>query len=114
MIGLSDGGQSIQPQPLPPCLAVDANGFVWRVYPEGWSMAPNNPDNEPIPGPITYYVPEDPDSKVRWEPDDGERLPRERRVVYIAECPEHGLHGEREDCFVCGGPVEQVPMERRT
>lgn len=30
--------------------------------------------------------------------------------VTIARCPEHGLHGEREDCFVCGGPVEQVAM----
>lgn len=25
-------------------------------------------------------------------------------------CPEHGLHGERDTCFVCDGPVEQVAM----
>lgn len=31
-------------------------------------------------------------------------------VVHIALCAEHGLHGERDECFVCGGPVEQVPM----
>lgn len=31
-------------------------------------------------------------------------------VVTIARCPEHGLHGERTECFVCGGPVEQVRM----
>ena len=31
-------------------------------------------------------------------------------VTYIARCPEHGLHGERTECFVCKGPVEQVPM----
>lgn len=31
-------------------------------------------------------------------------------TVTIARCPEHGLHGERTECFVCGGPVEQVPM----
>lgn len=31
-------------------------------------------------------------------------------TVLIARCPEHGLHGERAECFVCGGPVEQVPM----
>jgi hypothetical protein len=31
-------------------------------------------------------------------------------VVNIARCPEHGLHGERQECFVCGGEVEQVPM----
>lgn len=30
--------------------------------------------------------------------------------VQIARCPEHGLHGERDECFVCGGPVEQVKM----
>lgn len=32
-------------------------------------------------------------------------------VVYIARCPIHGLHGERTECFVCGGPVERVAME---
>lgn len=42
----------------PPKLAVDANGFVWRVYDGGyWSMAPINPDNTPVPGPITFYEP---------------------------------------------------------
>ena len=30
--------------------------------------------------------------------------------VDIAYCPQHGLHGERQECFVCGGPVEQVRM----
>ena len=33
--------------------------------------------------------------------------------VYIARCPEHGLHGQRDSCFVCGGPVEQVPFVER-
>lgn len=33
--------------------------------------------------------------------------------VLIARCPEHGLHGQREACFECGGPVEQVPMVLR-
>lgn len=42
---------------IPPRLAVDANGYCWRVYPEHWSMARTNPDNEPIPEPITYYEP---------------------------------------------------------
>ena len=36
----------------------------------------------------------------------------EAGIVYIARCPEHGLHDERDACFVCGGPVEQVPMRR--
>jgi len=30
-------------------------------------------------------------------------------TVHIARCTEHGLHGERTECFVCAGPVEQVP-----
>lgn len=44
-------------------LAVDGKGYVWRAYTdeEFWSMAPTNPDNSPIPEPITYYVPEQPD-----------------------------------------------------
>jgi hypothetical protein len=46
---------------IPLKLAVDANGFVWRVYSGHWSMAPSNPDNEPepepVPEPITYYEP---------------------------------------------------------
>lgn len=28
----------------------------------------------------------------------------------FARCPKHGLHGCRDTCFVCGGPVEQVFM----
>lgn len=31
-------------------------------------------------------------------------------IVLIARCPEHGLHGERDTCYVCGGAVQQVPM----
>lgn len=31
-------------------------------------------------------------------------------VVEIARCPIHGLHGERDECFECGGPVEKVRM----
>lgn len=31
-------------------------------------------------------------------------------VWRVARCAEHGLHGCRDRCFVCGGPVEQVDM----
>lgn len=31
-------------------------------------------------------------------------------VVLVARCPTHGLHGLRQQCYVCDGPVEQVPM----
>lgn len=44
---------------MPVKLAVDANGFCWRVFADGtWSMARINPDNSPVPQPVTYYVPE--------------------------------------------------------
>lgn len=33
-------------------------------------------------------------------------------VVYIARCAEHGLHGERDECFVCGAMVEHVTFVR--
>lgn len=29
-------------------------------------------------------------------------------IFEIARCPEHGLHGDRRWCFVCGGPVERA------
>lgn len=32
----------------------------------------------------------------------------ERAAFDIARCPEHGIHGQREKCYVCEGPVEQV------
>lgn len=31
-------------------------------------------------------------------------------MTTFARCPDHGLHGERAECFVCGGPVERVPF----
>jgi hypothetical protein len=35
-----------------------------------------------------------------------------QEIVYVAECQIHGLHGERNECFVCGGPVKQVALAR--
>lgn len=42
---------------LPDVVAIDANGYWWRVWGEDpmWSMVPTNPDNSPIPEPVTYY-----------------------------------------------------------
>lgn len=34
-------------------------------------------------------------------------------LVQFACCPVHGLHGQRNECFVCGGEVEQVEMVPR-
>ncbi|MGH7486717.1 MAG: hypothetical protein ACREMY_14120, partial [bacterium] len=61
----SAGGGRAMSQELPEKLAIDGRGFVWRVFAEHWSMAPSNPDNEPIPEPITYYLPEDRDAEER-------------------------------------------------
>lgn len=44
-----------------------------------------------------------PDGRADGPDDDG-------LVVHIARCPDHGLHGARPECFICGGPVEQVAM----
>lgn len=33
-------------------------------------------------------------------------------VAYIAKCAEHGLHGERDECFVCGEPCAQIGYVR--
>ena len=42
---------------LPDAVAIDANGYWWRVWGEDpmWSMVPVNPDNSPIPEPVTLY-----------------------------------------------------------
>lgn len=49
---------------LPHRIAVDAKGYVWRAYRDPfyddqlyWSMAPVNPDNSPVPHPVTFYEP---------------------------------------------------------
>lgn len=45
---------------LPDRIAVDAKGYGWRVWngSDFWSMVPTNPDNSPIPRPVTWFVPE--------------------------------------------------------
>lgn len=31
-------------------------------------------------------------------------------IANVALCPEHGLHGDRNRCFVCNGNVKQIKM----
>jgi hypothetical protein len=47
-----------QPFSLPDRIAIDGNGFGWRVWDDSemWSMVPQNPDNSPIPLPVTWFV----------------------------------------------------------
>jgi hypothetical protein len=42
---------------LPDRIAIDAKGYGWRVWDgsDVWSMVPINPDNSPIPQPVTWY-----------------------------------------------------------
>lgn len=56
-------GTDDKPFTKPDRIAVDAMGFCWRVWDhqEFWSMCPVNPDNSPIPQPVVYYIPVDPD-----------------------------------------------------
>jgi hypothetical protein len=44
----------------PDRIAIDAQGYGWRVWDgeDSWSMVPTNPDNSPIPEPVTWYLPE--------------------------------------------------------
>lgn len=44
---------------IPDRIAVDAKGYGWRVWDgsDFWSMVPTNPDNSPIPKPVTWFVP---------------------------------------------------------
>jgi len=46
---------------LPDRIGIDAHGYGWRAWDDSdlWSMVPQNPDNEPVPEPVTWYVPED-------------------------------------------------------
>ncbi len=45
------------PFAMPDRIAVDAQGYGWRVWDgeDNWSMVPVNPDNTPIPQPVTYF-----------------------------------------------------------
>lgn len=51
-----------QPFAMPDRIAVDAKGYGWRVWndEDGWSMVPTNPDNSPIPQPVTWFY------KAEW------------------------------------------------
>lgn len=44
---------------MPDRIAIDAKGYGWRVWNDEtfWSMVPTNPDNSPIPEPVTWFIP---------------------------------------------------------
>lgn len=47
---------------MPDRIAIDAKGFGWRVWDHSdyWSMVPQNPDNSPVPEPLTWFVRQEP------------------------------------------------------
>lgn len=47
------------PNAVPDRIAIDAHGYGWRVWDgeDHWSMVPQNPDNSPVPQPVTWFVP---------------------------------------------------------
>lgn len=61
---------------IPDRIAVDAKGYGWRVWngSDYWSMVPTNPDNSPIPQPVTWFVPEAEVERLRGLLPEVERL----------------------------------------
>jgi hypothetical protein len=97
-----------------------ANGRSWRPGDRrGRSMTDERIDPKVIgtamqafyksegerPGSMPFYAP----MEAAIRAADRERA-KGAKVVYVARCSEHGLHGCRDTCFECGEPVEQVPM----
>lgn len=50
-------------------IAVDAKGYCWRTWHDNdhWSMCPVNPDNSPIPHPVTWFIPQAEVDRLRAE-----------------------------------------------
>lgn len=55
-----DAAEAQTPFTMPDRIAIDARGYGWRVWDDQaeWSMVPTNPDNSPVPEPVTWFVPE--------------------------------------------------------
>lgn len=84
------------PNAVPNRIAIDRFGYGWRVWdehPEMWSMVPQNPDNTPIPRPVTWFVPQASLVQVGW---------RSRRTGVICDCPtyERSPHADSDPVFM--------------
>lgn len=68
-------------------IAVDADGYVWRINEDGsHSMARTNPDNSPTPKPLTVYAPaatETTKKTVTIDYDEEGRVCRETTEVVV-------------------------------
>lgn len=83
------------PNAVPDRIAIDAHGYGWRVWDDKdyWSMVPTNPDNSPIPQPVTWFVPAADDRQTQI------------RAV-AAECSVVLYSGSSDCCVWCGNHGE--------
>lgn len=83
------------PNAVPDRIAIDAHGYGWRVWDDEdhWSMVPQNPDNSPIPQPVTWFVPAADDRQTQI------------RAV-AAECSVVLYSGSSDCCVWCGNHGE--------
>lgn len=88
---------------LPTRLLVDAAGFVWRDFGEDWvSGCPFNPDNEPLPEPITEYLPR---ADVQASPSPEEQAGEHQTQETWKDCP--GKTPPCDEFCVCGDAAEE-------
>ena len=85
----------VGPNAVPDRIAIDAHGYGWRVWDDEdhWSMVPQNPDNSPIPQPVTWFVPAADDRQTQI------------RAV-AAECSVVLYSGSSDCCVWCGNHGE--------
>lgn len=88
------------PAAVPDRIAIDAEGFGWRVWDDAdhWSMVPTNPDNEPIPHPVTWFV----NASTRPMAEIERRLQERLRVAREV------LDGDGLDHVAALVPIEEV------
>ncbi len=87
------------PNAVPDRIAIDAKGYGWRQWdehPDMWSMVPQNPDNSPIPKPLTWFIPQASLVQVGW---------RSRRTGVVCNCPvyERSPHANSDPVYVLLG-----------
>lgn len=79
------------PFAVPDRIAVDADGYGWRVWDgeDHWSMVPTNPNNNPIPEPVKWFVPEDRVHRVATALQNEEDRQSEFVNDLLEQAPEH-------------------------
>lgn len=101
------------PNAVPDRIAIDAKGYGWRVWddqPDMWSMVPQNPDNSPIPKPLTWFVRANSQAGSSYDADarcpkcghdDVATTYRQNGHEYACRDHRRGLAGDGDACEVC-------------